>query len=156
MFANKVQNDMLKINQLLFRNLVFIVVGGGVSLICHFVLQFIVGDGPSEIKYSQTFQYYYVKVFLLYLSTVVGIVANEILKHLRENNQSKTEAVNLTDVFQSVSFLRAILISPIVFYSVYGITSNQPDNIVSILLAFQNGYFWQSIVAKRIPASSLQ
>ena len=42
--------------------------------------------------------------------------------------------------------MKALLISPIVFGAVYIAVSNLSDPFLALLLAFQNGFFWQSVL----------
>lgn len=42
--------------------------------------------------------------------------------------------------------LKPILIAPIVFYSVYATIQTLSDSLLAVLIAFQNGFFWQSIL----------
>lgn len=54
----------------------------------------------------------------------------------------------LCDVSLSGSLKLALIVSPIVFFAVYKATHSLPDTIVSLLLAFQNGFFWKTILEK--------
>ena len=51
-------------------------------------------------------------------------------------------------VMNSTAFLMAIIVSPIVFFAIYNSTAQVPDNIVALLLSFQNGFFWQTVLEK--------
>jgi len=42
----------------------------------------------------------------------------------------------------------ALVVSPLVFYGVYAQVKYEPDSITALLLAFQNGFFWQNIIAR--------
>ena len=44
------------------------------------------------------------------------------------------------------SNVKPILIAPIVFYGVYATVNTLSDNLLAVLIAFQNGFFWQSIL----------
>jgi hypothetical protein len=44
-------------------------------------------------------------------------------------------------------FFRPVLVSPIVFLTVYTTSTKQSRGVVPVLLAFQNGFFWQTIFA---------
>lgn len=43
------------------------------------------------------------------------------------------------------------LVSPIIFYSLWGFAANQKVSFLLALIAFQNGFFWQVIFAKAGP-----
>ncbi|MGC1307835.1 MAG: hypothetical protein WA885_11435 [Phormidesmis sp.] len=44
------------------------------------------------------------------------------------------------------SNMKPILIAPIVFYGVYATINTINDSLLAVLIAFQNGFFWQSIL----------
>jgi hypothetical protein len=44
------------------------------------------------------------------------------------------------------AFWRPVLISPIVFLAVYVAATKQPKGLLPVLLAFQNGFFWQTVL----------
>jgi hypothetical protein len=77
---------------------------------------------------------YLVKVFFLFLFTLLGIFA-QILFYSKK-------------LIFNMSLLKPLLLSPIVFFSVYLASKTQTDNVISLLLAFQNGFFWQTILKK--------
>jgi len=51
----------------------------------------------------------------------------------------------LTGVLTSTSFIAALCISPFIFMSVYVIVNKSPGDPASYLLAFQNGFFCETI-----------
>ena len=51
----------------------------------------------------------------------------------------------------SRAFVRSAIVSPIIFFAVYKIAQDQPDGAVALLLAFQNGFFWKTILERRAP-----
>ena len=83
----------------------------------------------------------------LYLVMGLGMLARAV----QESIQSGAVGWRrwFVESFQSASFATALVVSPIVFYAVYNATKEQPDNVVSLLLAFQNGFFWQVILERR-------
>ena len=79
---------------------------------------------------------YYLALFVVML---LGIVANYYYVHGIKGKP---------DVNQ---FWKPIIISPIIYYAVYNATANQPRNLVGVFLAFQNGFFWQTIIDNAKP-----
>jgi ABC-type Na+ efflux pump permease subunit len=79
---------------------------------------------------------YYLALFAVML---LGIVANYYYVHGIKGKP---------DVNQ---FWKPIIISPIIYYAVYNLTANQPKNLVGVFLAFQNGFFWQTIIDNAKP-----
>jgi hypothetical protein len=45
--------------------------------------------------------------------------------------------------------IRALLVAPIIFVGVYKATNTNPDKVLAALLAFQNGFFCDSILRKK-------
>jgi hypothetical protein len=40
-----------------------------------------------------------------------------------------------------------LFVSPLIFNSVYALTNQNPETIGDFLLAYQNGFFWQTVLA---------
>jgi hypothetical protein len=51
---------------------------------------------------------------------------------------------------------KALLLAPLVLYSSFGFASQHPDAVVAGLFAFQNGFFWQSILQGRSFSTELK
>ncbi|HXJ87866.1 MAG TPA: hypothetical protein VMS18_13675 [Candidatus Binatia bacterium] len=45
--------------------------------------------------------------------------------------------------------IKALLLTPLVLYPAFSMATQNPDAIVATLFAFQNGFFWQSILQGR-------
>ncbi|MEM8809853.1 MAG: hypothetical protein AAGF01_27860 [Cyanobacteria bacterium P01_G01_bin.38] len=58
------------------------------------------------------------------------------------------DSQTLESVFRWRTF-KPVFIAPIVFYAVYLISKDITDPIVDILLAFENGFFWQALLEAR-------
>ena len=74
---------------------------------------------------------------LLFASMVAGILARyywELFAH----DHSITET-------RSLDLLRPLLISPLVFFPIWAYSSRTPKELTSVLVAFQNGFFWQAV-----------
>jgi hypothetical protein len=86
----------------------------------------------------------YVAVCLL---TIVGIIFGclfrriaELPKHARINPRRE-----LVDVFRRRSFWSAMLVSPFVFGPTFVLVHQTPSDPTAFMLAFQNGFFCESI-----------
>lgn len=44
--------------------------------------------------------------------------------------------------------LLALAAAPMVFYGVYASSDQQPDTVAAVLLAYQNGFFWESVLSR--------
>lgn len=81
-----------------------------------------------------------IRSIFLYVLTLFGIFFNIIWT---ESGKDKIKN------FWTLSTLRPLLISPIVFYSVYLFATKEPDTVVALLFSFQSGFFWQSVLTKK-------
>ena len=57
-------------------------------------------------------------------------------------------------VVNSSSFWAAICVSPFVFGATFVAIGSSPGDASSLLLAFQNGFFWESIFARLLPSGN--
>ncbi len=80
--------------------------------------------------------------FFMFLGIFFGRVYEEILL-IDSDFIHFFEVLSIT--FAKKQTIIALLVSPIIFYSVYGITKSVPDNVVAMLISFQNGFFWFEI-----------
>ena len=83
---------------------------------------------------------------------LVGIVAYGIviqLDRLPSGSDEIKYRMLLVGAVRSKSFVRAMLVSPIVFLGIYGLVKDQPDLLLSHLIAFENGFFWQAVLGSR-------
>jgi|GEM_PF-5957522 len=74
-----------------------------------------------------------------------GIVFGCLYRRLVGPNRQVNPLLELRGVFTSTSFLAALCVSPFVFMAVYTVVANTPGDPASYLLAFQNGFFCESI-----------
>jgi hypothetical protein len=81
--------------------------------------------------------------FVLFISTVFGTLANILWSH----------AERPRDRLGWKSFA-PLVVSPLTFFAVYSIGTSQPDGLAACLLAFQNGFFWQTIIGGRVPTKA--
>jgi hypothetical protein len=51
-------------------------------------------------------------------------------------------------VLSAVTFWRAVCVSPLVFAGIYTAAGGLPGDLPSLLLAFQNGFFWENVLKK--------
>ena len=88
------------------------------------------------------------------LTMLLGMFANSVHSKIKSlppgSDQIELNEV-LGDSLRSSGFWLAIIISPIVFATVYLLVREQPDPVVSYLLAFENGFFWKAVFDARTP-----
>jgi hypothetical protein len=62
----------------------------------------------------------------------------------------------MRDMWTSSRFIMALVVSPMVFYSIYLLIGDLPQTMPDYYLAFQNGFGWERIInglsPGRIPA----
>ena len=76
----------------------------------------------------------------LYLVMIVGMVAKYLYDTINTGNE-----VSL----QKWQFIKPICVSPIIFASVYAVVGKESSVVLLLLFAFQNGFFWQSILYRK-------
>ena len=74
-----------------------------------------------------------------------GIFFGCLFRQLRQRQQRISIWREVKSVFSSASFWTAICISPLVFFSFFGLTGDNPDRPATYLLAFQNGFFCEVV-----------
>ncbi len=77
---------------------------------------------------------YWLKVGLFYVLMLLGMLAREAYNMLVSGKP-----------FNWVSIAIAAIVSPMIFGAVYGSIGSLDIDVPSIVLAFQNGFFWNSI-----------
>lgn len=82
------------------------------------------------------------------IAMVVGIYFASLYRNLagREGQVSIVRESLLA--FTAVTFWRAICVSPLVFMALYKTSGDVPGDLPSLLLAFQNGFFWENVLKK--------
>ncbi len=89
-----------------------------------------------------------IDIFVSISSMILGIIFGGLYNQL-EGRKKVSIIRELKRLFDSASFIRALLVSPIVFCGVYLAASKQPDKVVALFFAFENGFFCHQIFLKR-------
>jgi hypothetical protein len=84
----------------------------------------------------------------------LGLVFGCLFRQLSGRSERVSAWKEVKRVLRSGGFLSAICVSPFVFMSVYAAVKNTPGDPASMLLAFQNGFFCESLFAKMFPERS--
>lgn len=74
-----------------------------------------------------------------------GLFFGALFRQLRTQNGPVNIFSQCRAVFSSSSFWTALCVSPLVFYSVFAATGDNPGNVSSYVLAFQNGFFCEAV-----------
>lgn len=78
-----------------------------------------------------------------FCAMVAGMAAHTTWEFLPKSRRAKPIA------FDKWQYVRPALVAPMIFLAVWKIVGIQPFGIESILLSFQNGFFWQTVMSKR-------
>jgi hypothetical protein len=78
-----------------------------------------------------------------FVTMVAGMAAHTTWQFLPQSQRAKPVA------FDKWQYVRPALVAPMIFLAVWKIVGVQPFGIESILLSFQNGFFWQTVMSKR-------
>lgn len=81
------------------------------------------------------------------LTMVAGIASSLLTERLTSSNGTNTWR-ELKGVFQSTQFILAVVVAPIVFNAFYASVSEVPRGLPDFMLAYQNGFFWQSVLER--------
>ena len=86
---------------------------------------------------------------LYYALTLAGIAAGVIFDALSAMDDStKVSWRYIRDCLSSARSWRGLVVSPLIFLSVYVGVKSSPVTTAFILLAFQNGFFWKAAMAR--------
>jgi hypothetical protein len=89
---------------------------------------------------------------LLAVLMLSGIVSSFVFEQAKT---MKPEAggvgAKLKAVLTDYRLVAAIFVSPLIFNSVYSLVHQNPQGLSDYLLAFQNGFFWQSVIVGVVP-----
>jgi len=76
---------------------------------------------------------------------ILGIIFGCLFRRLSGPDRPVNLWSEFSSVIQSSSFLAALCVSPFVFLGIYALVRDAPGDPASYLLAFQNGFFCESI-----------
>lgn len=105
------------------------------------VLSFIYPEVPSKPA-KETIVLNVIKASGLYLSMLFGMVADGLWNDIGRKKHLKQVSI------ATAQLVKPMLVSPIVFLFIWTLLRDQPFGIVHLLVAFQNGFFWQSVLAR--------
>jgi hypothetical protein len=101
------------------------------------------GPPPVPPSTSEIFKSI-LKVSLIYCAMLLGMISDWILKSI--GNKKRIKDVS----FSVLELIRPLLVSPMVFLAIWSLLKDQPFGVVHFIVAYQNGFFWQSILNLRL------
>ena len=85
---------------------------------------------------------------LLAVLMLLGILSSFIFERSKQASANGVSVwENFSAVFSDFRLIAAVFVSPIIFNSVYSLVNQNPETVSDFLLAYQNGFFWQSVIA---------
>lgn len=106
---------------------------------------------PADLAFNGEKAFAIGMVALTAVVMLLGIVFGCLYRRLSKNSGRVNAIREIGDVLASASFLSALCVSPFVFFAVYAIVKQRPGDPASLLLAFENGFFCESIFHKMFP-----
>jgi hypothetical protein len=93
-------------------------------------------------------QFPWLSYALTCIAMVVGIYFASLYRNLTARDGQISIVKELSLAFTAANFWRAICVSPLVFLALYKAAGDVPGDLPSLLLAFQNGFFWENVLKK--------
>lgn len=85
-----------------------------------------------------------------FLTLIVVMLAGVVCSYIFEAAKKAGPTINLLEeagkMLSSSRLVMALVVSPIIFNSIYIAIGSNPQNFGDYLLAFQNGFFWEAIL----------
>jgi hypothetical protein len=90
------------------------------------------------------------RTLLLYFVTLCGIWGRILQMRLSAAGKGPISMrYELIGSFSEPNLWIAVLVSPIIFVATYKAAAQNPDTVLALVLAFQNGFFWQTILKRQ-------
>jgi len=99
-----------------------------------------------DIKHALAGELSSLNTLFLFLAMLAGSVAKALHAEAEKSKGSRISLSFFRRAFTSKSLFLSLVISPIPFLAVYRAAGLEPDRIVALLLSFQNGFFWKTIL----------
>ena len=90
------------------------------------------------------------RIVILIVAMFVGIMFGHYHAVASKTENRLKLGKMVTDSFSDPSLWRALFASPILFAGVYSAAVSLPDVIVAVLLSFENGFFCQRILERKV------
>ena len=87
----------------------------------------------------------YFKIIISAMAMIIGIIFGAIHRSW-SLRKSPVTLSSVKAVLRSAELWRAMLLSPIVFSGVYVAAQDQPDYVLAFVVAFQSGFFCESVL----------
>lgn len=86
------------------------------------------------------------------VATIVGVIAGTLIGGLRQLPPTERVSVSkLLDILLRPQMFIAFCVSPVVLYGVLAAANSSETGVLTILAAFQNGFFWEQVLKRQGP-----
>lgn len=86
-------------------------------------------------------------IALLTVLMIVGIFSSFVFEKAKKSRRDGTPvSLKLTSILTDFQFVAALFVSPLIFNSIYALIGQNPETLGDFLLAYQNGFFWQTVL----------
>lgn len=109
---------------------------------------------PHELGFEGSRGFPAASALLTAVLMLLGLIFGCLFRRMAGRKEEVNIMSELKSVMRSSSFLSALCVSPFVFMSVYAVVKGTPGDPASMLLAFQNGFFCESVFAKMFPSQA--
>lgn len=86
-------------------------------------------------------------ITLLAVLMIGGIFSSFVFEKAKQGRGITDAWPAVRSIFNDFQFIAALFVSPLIFNSIYALTNQNPETIGDFLLAYQNGFFWQTVLA---------
>jgi hypothetical protein len=83
-------------------------------------------------------------------ATMAGVVVGSLVSGLRQlPPRARVTVAQLLDLLLRPGMFIALCVSPVVLYGVLVVVNSEETGFLSMLAAFQNGFFWEQVLKGR-------
>ena len=83
----------------------------------------------------------------IFTVTLLGIWSRAVHEKVTNSTRRSVRLI-LTKSLTDRTFFMAALVSPIIFGAAYSVTKDAPDTVMALVVAFQNGFFWRTVLQR--------
>jgi hypothetical protein len=124
-----------------------VVVMAGLSFFGFMFLAFFLNIQSAGVGFDGS-QFPWSSYALTCLAMVIGIYFASLYRNLAGRDGQVSIVQESLLALTAVTFWRAICVSPLVFMALYKTSGDVPGDLPSLLLAFQNGFFWENVLKR--------
>lgn len=103
---------------------------------------------PPEMAFEGSSAISFLSVSMVAALMLVGLAFGCLFRQVTGRADPINVVVELRRMLTSSSFLSALCVAPFVFMSVFAVVKASPGDPASLLLAFQNGFFCESVFSR--------